>query len=98
MIYHQGITWVWLLGLYQDAYDNILNDVKDRLEKEKLLIDYEKFIKGIYTTFKKEINEGEAVGGISEVYDSKQPYRPGGTCNQAWSVSEVLKIVTKMED
>ncbi len=98
MCYHQGIAWVWLLGLYQDAYDNLLNDTKDRLEKEKLLIDYEKFIKGVYTTFKKEINDKEAIGGISELYDAKPPYNPGGTCNQAWSVSEILKIVTKLED
>ncbi len=98
MSYHQGIAWVWLLGLYNDAYENILNDEKDRLEKEKILIEYEKFIKNVYLVFKKEIEKEDAIGGISEVYDAKAPYKPGGTCNQAWSISEIIKIVSKLED
>ncbi len=36
-------------------------------------------------------------GSISELYDSKAPYKPGGTCSQAWSVSEVLKIIHRKE-
>ncbi len=38
-----------------------------------------------------------AFGSISELYDSESPYKPGGTCAQAWSVSEVLKIVNRLE-
>ena len=95
MSYHQGITWVWLLGLYSDAFENIINDEKDRLEKEKLMIEYEKFSKNVYDTFRKEINGPEGIGSISELYNSKPPYKPGGTFSQAWSISEVLKIVVK---
>lgn len=95
MSYHQGVTWVWLLGLYSDAFQNVINDEKDRLEKEKLLAQYEKFAESIYSTFKKEINTDAGIGTISELYDSKAPYKPGGTISQAWSVSEVLKIVAK---
>ena len=39
MSYHQGVVWVWLIGLYYDSLRNIINDEKDRLEKEKLLIE-----------------------------------------------------------
>ena len=93
MSYHQGITWVWLLGLYYDAFKNILNAEKDKDKKEELKIKFDKFVDDTYNTFKKELYNGECVGSISEVYDSKAPYKPGGTFAQAWSVSEVLKII-----
>ncbi len=95
MSYHQGVVWVWLIGLYHDAFKNIIDDEKDRLEKEKLKIEYEKFIKNVLTTFKTEINGPEGIGTLSELYNSQTPYKPGGTFSQAWSVSEVLKIVAK---
>lgn len=95
--YHQGIVWVWLIGLYADSFKNIIDDEKDRLEKEKLIIEYEKFIKSVFTTFKTEINNPEGIGSISEVYDSQAPFKSGGTFSQAWSVSEILKIISKMK-
>ena len=94
--YHQGPAWVWPLGLYFDAFTNIINDEKDRLEKEKLKIEYEKFVNNILDTFKTEIVSGEAVGSISELYDAEAPFNPGGTFAQAWSVSEIIKILNKM--
>lgn len=97
MSYHQGTVWVWLLGLYADSFKNIIDDEKDRLEKEKLVIEYEKFIKNVYTTFKSEINNPEGIGTLSELYDAQIPFKPGGTFSQAWSVSEVLKIVSRMK-
>ena len=96
MSYHQGVVWVWPIGLYHDALKNIIDDEKDRVEKEKLLIQYEKFVKNVFATFKAEINGPEGVGSISELYNSQAPYKPGGTFAQAWSISEVLKIVTKL--
>ena len=96
MSYHQGVVWVWPIGLYHDALKNIIDDEKDRLEKEKLKIEYEKFIKNVYSSFKTEIHGEEGIGSISEVYSSQTPFKPGGTFAQAWSVSEVLKIVTKL--
>ena len=96
MSYHQGIVWVWLLGLYHDAFKNIIDDEKDRLEKEKLKIEYEKFIKSVYSCFKTEINAEEGIGSISEIYSSQAPFKSGGTFAQAWSISEVLKIITKL--
>lgn len=95
--YHQGIAWVWLLGLYSDALENIIDSEKDRIEKEKYIIEKEKLIENTYKTFQKELYGKECVGSISEIYDSKFPTKPGGTCAQAWSVSEILKIVTKRE-
>ena len=95
--YHQGVAWVWLLGLYHDSLKNIIDDEKDRLEKEKFLIEYEKFINSVFTTFKSEIENGEGIGTISELYNSESPIKPGGTFAQAWSVSEIIKIVSKLK-
>ena len=66
------------------------------LEKEILIIEYENFISNVYTTFKSEIYNPEGIGSISELYSAQPPYKPGGTFAQAWSVSEILKIVTKL--
>lgn len=96
MAYHQGVVWVWPIGLYHDALKNIINDEKDRLEKEKLLIEYEKFTKNVYSTFKTEVYD-VGIGSISELYNSQMPFIAGGTFAQAWSVSEVLKILSKMD-
>ena len=97
MSYHQGISWVWLLGLYADSLENIIDGEKDRIEKEKYIIDKEKFEKNIFDTFQKELYNKECIGSISEVYDSQMPCKPGGTCAQAWSVSEILKIVSRID-
>ena len=96
MAYHQGTVWVWLLGLYADSLKNVLDDEKDRLEKERLTIEHEKFLKNVYTTFKSEINNPEGIGTISELYSAQAPFKPGGTFSQAWSVSEILKIINRM--
>jgi predicted glycogen debranching enzyme len=97
MSYHQGVVWVWLMGLYFDSLKNIIADEKDRLEKEKYKIEYEKFISNVFNTFKTEIYESQAIGSISELYNSQAPFKAGGTCSQAWSVSEIIKIITKIK-
>ena len=93
--YHQGPAWVWLLGLYFDAFTNIINDEKDRLVKEKLKVEYEKFISEVYDTFKDELYDIDGIGSISELYNAEAPFIPGGTFAQGWSVSEVMKIISK---
>ncbi len=59
--YHQGISWVWLLGLYADALENIINYEKDRIEKEKYIIEKEKLIENVHGVFKKELYHKECV-------------------------------------
>ena len=95
MSYHQGITWVWLLGLYYDSLKNIIKLEKDKKEKEKYQEKLNKFIETTKKTFNKEINETGCIGSISELYDSKKPYLPKGAVAQAWSVAEVFRIILK---
>lgn len=96
--YHQGTIWVWLLGLYFDSLNNIIDFEKDRIEKEKYIIEKEKFTNSVYNTFIKELYKGECIGNISEVYDAEKPFKPGGAFAQSWSVSEILKVVLSIDD
>ena len=97
MSYHQGITWVWLLGLYYDALRNMIKAEKRKTYKEKLQEKLNQFVEKTKKTFEKEVKERGCVGSIAEIYDSKTPYEPKGTISQAWSVAEVLRIVTHMQ-
>ena len=97
MSYHQGITWVWLLGLYYDTLRNMIKAEKRKTYKEKLQEKLNQFIEKTKKTFEKEVKERGCVGSIAEIYDSKTPYEPKGTISQAWSVAEVLRIVTHMQ-
>jgi len=92
MSYHQGITWPWLSGLYISAYKTIIKAEKNKAEKKKLEEEYKKIVKNYKVNFGKALKEA-GIGTISELYDSKQPYMPGGCYAQAWSVSEAIKIM-----
>ncbi len=95
MSYHQGITWTWLLGLYFDALRNMIKAEKRKTYKTKLQSKLDEFITKTIKTFEKEINQRGCIGSIAEIYDSSKPYEPKGTIAQAWSVSEILRIVSK---
>lgn len=93
MSYHQGITWTWLLGVYNNALKNIINNIKGKTKKQELENDYKEFVQNVTDTFIKEINDGGTVGSIPEIYDSKKPHMPKGAFAQAWSVAEVFRII-----
>ena len=97
MSYHQGITWVWLLGLYYNALRNMIKAEKRKTYKEKLQEKLNQFIGKTKKTFEKEVKERGCIGSIAEIYDSKAPYEPKGTISQAWSVAEILRIVTHVQ-
>ena len=91
--YHQGITWTWLLGLYYDTLKNMKKAIKTKTGQKEINEKLEKLVKNTRKTFKKEIEENGCIGSIAEIYDSKKPQLPRGTIAQAWSVSEVLRII-----
>lgn len=94
MSYHQGITWVWLLGLYYDSLKNMIKLEKRKTYKAKLEIKLKDFIEKTTKTFEKEISQRGCIGSIAEIYDSVKPYDPKGAIAQGWSVAEILRIVT----
>ncbi len=98
MTYHQGVPWPWLLGLYFDALKNLIANEKNKKEKQALKEKLNNFIETTYNTFRKEMEREDGIGNISELYDAKPPYKPGGTPAQAWSISEVLRISCEYKD
>lgn len=93
--YHQGITWPWLLGIYNDAFKNIIKYEKSKIKKKELEVRHSKFVNDVKKTFTKELKEGKTVGSISELYDSKKPFEAKGAFAQGWSVAEVFRIILK---
>ena len=91
--YHQGITWPWLLGLYYDTLKNMRKATKGVKAQKALDEKIEKFRDKVHKTFKKEMEENGCIGSIAEIYDSKKPQLPKGTIAQAWSVSEIFRII-----
>ena len=91
--YHQGITWPWLIGVYNDAFLNLINGEKDKELKKSMKDDYRYFVQKLRRTYTKELDDGRTMGNIPELYDSKTPYEPKGAFAQCWSVSEVFRII-----
>lgn len=95
MSYHQGITWPWLLGIYNNAFKNIIKSAKTKTKRQELEKQYEEFVKKVANTFVKELEDGQTVGSIPELYDSKKPFMPKGAFAQGWSVAEVFRIILR---
>lgn len=96
MSYHQGVIWPWLLGLYYDSLRNMIKNESGKKAKKELEEKLNTFKETTKKTFSKEIENANSVGSICELYDiEKRKYMPQGTIAQAWSVAEVLRIVTK---
>lgn len=93
MSYHQGITWPWLLGLYYDSLKNMVKTTKDKELKKEYQNKLKEFIKTTKETFVNALDNDGIIGSISELYDSKKPQLPKGALAQAWSVSEVFRII-----
>lgn len=93
MSYHQGITWPWLLGLYYDSLKNAIKYTKEKSYKQEYENKLKKLIETTKKTFITSLKEDGMIGSISELYDSKKPQLPKGALAQAWSVSEVFRII-----
>ncbi len=80
--YHQGAVWSWLLGPYIDALVKV-NTPKASLKK-------------IIKDFSYHLEEA-GIGTISEIFDGDAPHPPKGCIAQAWSVAELLRVITTYE-
>lgn len=79
--YHQGTVWPWLLGQFADAHYRVY---RNRNRVRELL-----------QPFKEHLSEA-GIGSISELFDGDPPHNPGGCIAQAWSVGEILRILTNL--
>lgn len=82
--YHQGTVWVWQLGHYVEAKFKLFG--KDFCEEAAK----------IASNFEEDMTS-YGICGISEIYDGNPPHHPNGSISQAWSVSEVLRIMQMVD-
>jgi len=85
--YHQGTVWGWLIGPFVDAYLRVHADDPDAKRRAIELIG----------GFGRHMNDS-MVGQISEIFDGDQPHAPRGCAAQAWSVAELLRIRTLLNE
>lgn len=78
--YHQGTVWVWQLSHYVEANFKLYGKA------------FSKEAEQIVSNFKENMTE-YGISSISEVFDGNPPHLPGGSISQAWSVSEILRII-----
>jgi predicted glycogen debranching enzyme len=79
--YHQGTVWAWLLGPFICAH---LRAYRDPVQAKK-------FMKPII-----EQLTTHGIGSISEIFDGNTPFSPRGCIAQAWSVAEILRVWTEI--
>ena len=64
--------------MYYDSLKNSLYVAKTLEERQELRKKIEELINKTTKTFKEEIYDRGCLGGIAEIYDSKEPYLPKG--------------------
>jgi predicted glycogen debranching enzyme len=80
--YHQGTVWGWLVGPFIDAvnHNGDQNSVMQVREMMEIM----------------ELHMNEAgIGSLSEIFDGDAPFNPKGCFAQAWTVSELLRVMNE---
>ena len=83
--YHQGTVWPWLAGHFCEAYLRVYGQSGLQL------------VKDFYKGFESDMNQA-GIGSISEIYDGNPPHEPKGAISQAWSVAELLRIKSLIDE
>jgi len=86
--YHQGTVWPWLLAHFGEAY---LRSAEDKAAARDFLLNH------VRSFLRRHIMEA-GVGSVSEVFDGDPPHRPGGCIAQAWSVAELIRLLTMLSE
>ncbi len=82
--YHQGTVWPWLLGPYCEGVLKLYK--RSAVSK----------IRNLIWGFEEEMMQ-HGIGSISEIYDGDPPHEGKGAISQAWSVSEVLRVLDLLD-
>jgi predicted glycogen debranching enzyme len=81
--YHQGTVWPWLMGPFVEAWLRC-RDNTDAAKREA----EQRFV----APLRVHLNRA-GIGHVSEITDAEPPFTPRGCPFQAWSVSELLRII-----
>ncbi len=81
--YHQGTVWPWLMGPFVEAWLESRGNTDDAKREAR-----QRFVAPLCA----HLNRA-GIGHVSEIADAEAPYTPRGCPFQAWSVSELLRIL-----
>ncbi len=81
--YHQGTVWGWLLGAYALAYWRVYGNAAAAQTWLQPMAHH---------------LSDHGVGSLSEIFDGDPPSRPRGCIAQAWTVAEILRAWTILEE
>lgn len=91
--YHNGTVWPWLIGPFVEAVLRLHKFSQASCDEARRIV----------ATLVRELDAeapGRMLGQLPEVYDGddrpEEPRRPGGCPAQAWSVSELLRVLVLM--
>ena len=79
--YHNGTVWPWLIGHYADALAKHHPKTAASVFEE------------IIEAFRAHLQR-DGIGSVSEIFDGDSPHSGRGCPSQAWSVAEVLRLIT----
>ncbi|MFH1221045.1 MAG: amylo-alpha-1,6-glucosidase [Candidatus Eisenbacteria bacterium] len=82
--YHQGTVWPWLLGPYMTAY------LRAHGRSRQTLAYCRRLLEPILAHL-----SDAGLGQISEIFDGDPPHKPRGCIAQAWSVGEILRVISE---
>jgi predicted glycogen debranching enzyme len=82
--YHQGTVWPWLLGPFITARFKTYGFSQENRIRAREIIG----------AFRDHLMTA-GLGQISEVFDGDPPHSAGGCIAQAWSVAELLRVITQ---
>lgn len=83
--YHQGTVWPWLLGPWVNA----------RVYAHGADSQSMAFIRNHLQPLIAHISNEGCIGSISEIFDGDAPHTPRGCVSQAWSVAELLRVLSE---
>ena len=76
--YHQGTVWGWLIGAYVDA----CRRVNPAFDAQLAVAPLARHVRA------------NGLGTLAEIFDGDPPFTPRGCIAQAWTVAEVLRVLT----
>jgi len=85
LTYHQGTVWSWLIGPWVDARMKVYGNTPENL----------KYVCRHLAGLRQHILDDAGLGSISEIFDGNAPHQPQGCIAQAWSIAELLRVLTE---
>jgi predicted glycogen debranching enzyme len=81
--YHQGTIWPWLMGPYAEGVLRV-GKFSDEAKAEAM-----QAISPLLNFLKEK-----GIGQLHEIHEAQPPHRPVGCMAQAWSVAELVRVMT----